>query len=181
MDTEIIRPKADRKHFLILSFLLFLFCLRVAGQLLVALYQVPFLPPMQEWQSGLLPYSVLLTCQLLIICLFAKVCRDFFVQDGFFYRAKRVLAGPLMIFGKAYIVLNAARFLIWTVAFKHHIWFTGTIPIFFHFILASFLIIVAAHHRKELSRILTVRSVQSGFESQAKAGNQSSRRQAIKK
>ncbi len=167
MDIEIIRPKVDRRYFFILSFLLFLFCLRVGGQLLVALYHVPFLPPMQEWQSGLLPYPALLTCQILIIGLFAKVCRDFYTQGGFFYQAKRVLAEPLMLFGKSYFVLNAARFLIWTTAFKHHIWFTGTIPIFFHFILASFLITVAVHHRKDLSRILTVKSLHSSSHSRS--------------
>lgn len=167
MDTEIIRSKADSKYFLALNFLLLLFCLRVAGQLLVALYQVPCLPPMQEWQSGLLPYPVLFCCQILIICLFAKVCRDFHSRDGFFYQAKSALAEPLMIFGKSYFVLNAARLLIWTTAFKHHIWFTGTIPIFFHFILASFLIIVASHHRRELARIHKVQPLPFGLEKQA--------------
>ncbi|MBS1953458.1 MAG: hypothetical protein JST89_04705 [Cyanobacteria bacterium SZAS-4] len=152
MDTNIIRQKADRKDFFPLSVLLVLFCLRVAGQLLVVLYQVPFLPPMQEWQSGLLPYSVLLALQVLIIGTFIKVCRDFYAQDGFFYEAKAALAEPLMTFGKAYVVLNAVRLLIWQTAFGHHIWFAGIIPIVFHFVLASFLIIVAAHHRKELIR-----------------------------
>lgn len=176
MDTKIIRQKADRKYFFILSFLLLLFCLRVAGQLMVAICQVPFLPPMQEWQSGLLPYPILLASQLLIIGLFAKVCHDFYVQSGFFYQAKGVLAEPLMTFGKAYVVLNAARAVIWTTAFKHHIWFTGTIPIFFHFILASFLIIVATHHRKELVRIVTAEPVHSGSE---KGSDSISQRQAV--
>ncbi len=153
MDIQNTPRNVDRKCFFILSFLLFLFCLRAAGQLLVALYQVPFLPPMQEWQSGLLPYPVLVACQFLIIALFAKVCRDFYHQNGFFYEAKTVLAEPLMNFGKAYFVINAARLLIWTTVFKHSVELTGTIPIFFHFVLASFLIIVAAHHRKKLSRM----------------------------
>ncbi len=167
MDIKIIRPKAERKYFFTLSVLLFLFCLRVAGQLLIALYQLPFLPPMQEWQSGLLPYPILLACQFLIIGLFAKICRDFYAQGGFFYKAKRALAEPLMIFAKAYIVVNAARLLIWATAFGHHSWFAGTIPIFFHFVLASFLIVVAAHHRKELARILAVNPDLSVLQRQA--------------
>jgi len=36
--------------------LLALFVLRVTSQTLVAFFDVDFLPPMQEWYSGLLPY-----------------------------------------------------------------------------------------------------------------------------
>ncbi|CAN5424632.1 hypothetical protein BH10CYA1_BH10CYA1_03000 [soil metagenome] len=165
MEIQNIRPNVDRNHFFTLSFLLVLFCLRVSGQLLVALYQVPFLPPMQEWQSGLLPYPVLVTCQFLIIALFAKVCCDFYNQHGFFYEPKTALAAPLINFGKAYFVLNSARFLIWTVVLNH-VGLTGTIPIIFHFVLASFLILVAAHHRTELARIVVGKPLQSLSERQ---------------
>jgi hypothetical protein len=56
--------------------LLLLFTLRVIGQLLVALGWVSFLPPMTEWQSGLLPYAWLLASQFVIIIVCAKVCAD---------------------------------------------------------------------------------------------------------
>src|SRR3989449_8511904 len=49
----------------VLWFLLFLFCLRVAGQALVAAFAVPFLPPMQQWYSGVMPYPILLPVQIL--------------------------------------------------------------------------------------------------------------------
>jgi len=159
MHTQNIQPNVARKYFVTLSCLLVLFCLRVAGQLLVAICPVPFLPPMQEWQSGLLPYSVLVTCQFLIITVFAKVCHDFYNQNGFFYVPNAALAEPLMNFGKAYFVLNSARFLIWTVVLKHYIGFSGTIPIFFHFVLASFLILVADYHRKALARIVVKNAI----------------------
>ena len=164
MEIQKTSPNVDRKFFFTLSFLLFLFCLRVGGQLLVAIYHVPFLPPMEEWQSGLLPYPVLVACQFFIIALFAKICRDFYCQNGFFYETKKVLAEPLMNFGKAYLVVNAARFIIWTTVFRHGM--IGTIPIFFHFVLASFLVIVANHHRRQLSRVAVSAPIQSVSERQ---------------
>ena len=36
------------------------FFVRVLSQVYVALYQPPWLPPMNEWYSGLIPYGVLL-------------------------------------------------------------------------------------------------------------------------
>jgi hypothetical protein len=60
-----------------LLLLLFLFCLRVIGQMLVAFLHVSFLPPMKEWFSGLLPYPELLVSQFLIILLFSKIWSDF--------------------------------------------------------------------------------------------------------
>ena len=58
---------------LILWTLLFLFCLRVIGQMLVAFLGVTFLPPMEEWFSGFLAYPILLTAQFLIIAGFTKI------------------------------------------------------------------------------------------------------------
>lgn len=40
--------------------LLGLFCLRVLGQLLVALRRLRWLPPMQQWYSGLIRYRFLI-------------------------------------------------------------------------------------------------------------------------
>jgi hypothetical protein len=118
----------------------------VAGQLLVAAYQVPYLPPMQEWQSGLLPYPVLLFCQILIIGLYGKICFNFYRRDGFFYTPTSALAAPLMKIAVAYFLAVALRLLIWTTIFQHHPWFSGTIPIFFHFVLSTFLIVLAKYH-----------------------------------
>ncbi|MBN1687903.1 MAG: hypothetical protein JW893_02260, partial [Candidatus Omnitrophica bacterium] len=63
-----------RRLALMLCGLLFIFILRVIGQILVACGWNPgFLPPMPEWQSGLLPYPWLLLSQILIIILYGKV------------------------------------------------------------------------------------------------------------
>ena len=79
--------------------LLTLFVLRVVGQLLVVSSLAPFLPPMDEWQSGLLPYPLLLASQLLIIGVLATVCVQFSRGRGYFVRHHMWLATPLWIAG----------------------------------------------------------------------------------
>ena len=46
-----------------------LFLLRVLGQLEVVLIAPAWLPPMEQWYSGLLPYPLLLPAQILILML----------------------------------------------------------------------------------------------------------------
>jgi hypothetical protein len=54
-----------------------LLALFVAGQALVAFLGVGWLPPMQEWHSGLLAYEYLLLSQIAIVTLMVKICVDF--------------------------------------------------------------------------------------------------------
>jgi hypothetical protein len=59
--------KIQRKYVVILWILSGLFLGRVLGQILVAFFNVNFLPPMPEWYSGLLSYPLLLPTQILIL------------------------------------------------------------------------------------------------------------------
>jgi hypothetical protein len=74
-DRSVAHPTLERHYFWVLATLLFLFCLRVFGQILVAFFNVSFLPPMEEWFSGLLPYPELLTAQILIIAIWENLPR----------------------------------------------------------------------------------------------------------
>src|SRR4026207_1373115 len=51
----------------LLWMLLFAFCCRVLGQALVAFFDITWLPPTEEWYSGLMAYPLLLPTQVLII------------------------------------------------------------------------------------------------------------------
>ena len=78
-----------------LWFLFGLFALRVVGQVLVAFFEVGFLPPMQAWYSGLMPYRYLLPSQILLMALMAKICVDFTRRRGFLRAEARSRdAGP---------------------------------------------------------------------------------------
>jgi len=128
--------------------LLTLFCFRVLGQLLVALFSVTLLPPMEEWFSGTLTYRPLLASQLLIILLYGKVALDFTCCRGFFTRRSRRLGDGLLLFGSLYLGVMLIRYTIRMSLYPHERWTGGSIPIFFHWVLASFLLVVAHFHRR---------------------------------
>ena len=134
----------------LLWLLLALFVGRVAGQLAVWMGLAPFLPPMELWYSGLLPYRPLLLSQLVIIAVFTRICVDVSRGKGFFARPHRVLASSLWLFGWLYVGAMGARYVIAMSLYPERRWTGGAIPIVFHFVLAAFLLLLADHHRRAL-------------------------------
>ena len=130
----------DQGRTTILWLLLLLFVLRVAGQALVAFFGVTWLPPMERWHSGLMPYPVLLALQILIIALLTWICVDFTRGRGFFVRPRRFFAVHWLWFGWIYLGAMLTRFVIQG----------PTIPVFFHWVLAAFVILVGLWHRRRL-------------------------------
>ena len=63
------------------SFCLWLFTVlvfaRVVGQLVVARFTPRWLPPFEQWQSGLLPYPALLAGQAVVLTLMVWISIDF--------------------------------------------------------------------------------------------------------
>src|SRR5438034_9710607 len=92
-----------KRYARILWGLLFLFCLRVLGQMLVAFFGVSFLPPMEEWFSGFLTYPLLLASQFLIIIVFTKICIDFTRGKGISVVPRERLGRGLRLFGILYL------------------------------------------------------------------------------
>ena len=121
--------------------LLALFALRVLGQILVVAGVAPFLPPMADWQSGLLPYPLLLASQVVILVLFGTICVQIASGRGYFVQPHRWLATPLWIFGWIYAGAMVIRYALLR---------TDIIPVVFHIVLASFLIVLARRHRRGL-------------------------------
>ena len=111
----------------LLWILLALFVLRVAGQAMVAFFDVQWLPPMERWYSGLVPYGILLPAQIAIVVLMAKICADFTRRWGFFVQPRRFFAMYWLWFAWVYLAGMIVRFLVQG----------PTIPVFFHWVLAS--------------------------------------------
>jgi hypothetical protein len=109
--------------------------------MLVAFFGVTWLPPMEAWYSGLMPYEYLLPSQIVIIAVMAKICIDFTRQRGFFHQPRRMFAQEWLWFGYAYLAAMIAR----AVFLWDH-----PIPIVFHWVLAAFVICVGLSHRKRL-------------------------------
>jgi uncharacterized protein len=131
----------------VLWLLMALFGLRVLGQILVEAWQVPFLPPSEEWFSGLLPYPPLLASQVLILLLMTKVGLDFTRRGGWSYRPRYRAGGWLLLFGGVYLAVMVIRYAVRMALYPHERWTGGAIPIFFHWVLAAYVLVLGAHHR----------------------------------
>lgn len=143
-----IAQNAARRLAPLLWTLLALFVLRVTGQLLVAFFGFDLLPPMEEWYSGLMPYEFLLPSQLVIIVLMTKICVDFNRAKGFFVVPSRFFGTYWLYFGYLYLAVMVARYPVHMYLSPESRWFGGSIPIFFHWVLAAFVIAVGRYHRR---------------------------------
>ena len=129
----------DRSRLRVMSGLTMLFFLRVLGQLLVSRGRTRFLPPMEQWMSGLMPYPKLLTSQ----CAILTVQTATIVQG---YRGHGLLAGRRPRLGQIIRWFSVVYFLgmifryCWSML-RHpeRRWLGKTIPIWFHCVLATYL------------------------------------------
>src|SRR5882724_3528390 len=133
----------------ILWVLMALFGLRVVGQFLVELFDLRFLPPSEEWFSGAIPYPQLLASQITILALQAKICLDFTRRAGWSYRPRRRAATFLLPFAAVYLAVMIIRYVVRMGLYPHERWTGGSIPIFFHWVLAIYLLLVGYHHWRE--------------------------------
>jgi hypothetical protein len=126
-----------------------LFLARVIGQLLLATLHVTFLPPMPEWYSGLLPYPALLPTQILILGLMAKINWDASRQQGFFMTPRPRLGMVLLAGSIVYVSIMVIRYFVsGQLHPERRFWPPGSIPIVFHFVLASYLYILSRFARR---------------------------------
>jgi hypothetical protein len=129
-----------RKYVTILWIFSGLFLGRVLGQILVAVFNVNFLPPMPEWYSGLLSYPLLLPTQIVI--LYVMYCINTGIMQGNHYLLKRRkrLGYFLHWSSIAYGVFMVGRYFIAGTLYPERRWLPpGIIPIVFHWVLAGYL------------------------------------------
>lgn len=127
--------------------LLVCFFVRIVGQALVVFFSVSWLPPQNEWMSGTLAYPALLLSQLIILAVFGKTAMELSIGKGLLARPRRALGGWLLVAGALYFGVMVVRYLIRMGLYPEERWTGGSIPIFFHLVLASFILIVAGYHR----------------------------------
>ena len=136
-----------RTYSITLGCLAALFMARVAGQAAVAFFHVGFLPPMQEWYSGLLPYPLLLPVQLAILAFQFEVSRELWVGRGRLVVPRPRLGTFLKWFSLVYFVGMLTRYIITMALFPERRWFGGSIPIFLHWVLAAYLYLLSRYYR----------------------------------
>jgi hypothetical protein len=133
----VVKDASAYSAFLILFTVLLLG--RVVGQVIVYLYAPRWLPPMEEWQSGLLPYPVLLASQAIVLTFMTLICVDFVRAHGFFV-APHPRGGLFSVwFAALYFAGMVVRYIVTMSRRPERRWFGGTIPIIFHSVVAAFL------------------------------------------
>ncbi len=131
-----------------------LFLTRVIGQILVGIYAPPSLPAWPEWYSGLMPYPWLLLSQLLLLMFMAVVNVDHTRRSGCFYvnsESARAIWW-LRLFATLYAGSMVIRYIIRMTLMPDQRWFGGTIPIWFHFVLAAWVALLTMERGTQVNR-----------------------------
>jgi len=119
-----------------------LFLLRVIGQVIVVFYSPSWLPPQKEWYSGLIPYPILLTIQIVIIIFMTRISWDNTKKAGNFFVTKSKTKKVLLIVSLVYFLIMCFRYLFQIVLVPENRWFRGTIPIISHWVLAAYIFLL---------------------------------------
>ena len=129
-------------HARLLGLLALLFVGRVVVQLIQFLHPVEVLPRFEEWQSGALPYGVLVVLQLAIVAGQLRVVRA--VRRG-----QRLLAQQwrrvISAFAVLYLAVMVFRLIAGLTFATSGGWLDARLPTIFHLVLAAFLL-VWVHH-----------------------------------
>jgi hypothetical protein len=136
---------------IVLTVLTLLFAGRVVGQALVAFAGVPWLPPMDAWFSGYLPYPVLLPIQVLILGVQATIDWQIWRGEGWFSRCSPRAGHRLRILACVYALVMVVRLVVTGGA---HV-----IPIVFHWVLASYLFALGRHCSRTDARTRVTRRI----------------------
>jgi uncharacterized protein len=116
-----------------------LFLGRVLGQLMVSRRRVRFLPPMEQWQSGLLPYPALLAAQGIVLTLQAATIVQSLRGHGAFVTQRPRAGRALQTFSAAYFGSMGVRYWVSVWRYPERRWLGKSIPIWFHCVLAGYL------------------------------------------
>ena len=123
-----------------------LFLGRVLGQVCVAFFDVTWLPPMSEWQSGLLPYPMLLAAQNIILAMMAVTNMGVQRERGPLAIVSIRSARVVRTFSYVYFLAMVLRYVLTMAFIPERRWLGGVIPIVFHVVLALYLLIWSGHH-----------------------------------
>lgn len=121
-----------------------LFFSRVLGQVMAGLYAPVWMPPMEAWYSGLIPYPMLLPVQLALLMLMAAITAEQTRHGSSLYQARPALAECLQRAAYVYALVMALRYLVAIQITDIKDWYDGgLIPIVFHWVLAGFIWLAA--------------------------------------
>ena len=138
---ESSRPRA--RHGPWLWLLLAAFLLRVAAQPLALLAGWPWLPPFEAWQSGALPYPVLLASQVVLAALMAYATAG--VASGR-TQPRPALGRWIAAAAGLYAAVMVPRLVLGLTVYRGHWWLDAPLPTVFHLVLMTFLAVYGHYH-----------------------------------
>jgi hypothetical protein len=136
-----MREPLGQRDVRLMTVLSALFLGRVLGQLIVSRRRVRFLPPMEQWQSGLLPYPVLLLSQGVILATQATIIGQARRGDGILVKPRPKVGASLRALSVVYFGGMIARYVVSMRRHPERRWLGKTIPIWFHCVLATYLFV----------------------------------------
>lgn len=133
---------SHRRRIVLLWICVALFFLRVVGQLAAPLLSPAWLPSMDAWYSGLVPYPLLLPSQIVVLMLMAAlVVRE---QDASHERGERSRwrhwIRPVAL---GYFSAMVVRLLVQLTRGADDVIAAGGIPVAFHWVLSLFLLLLS--------------------------------------
>ena len=121
------------------------FAARVAAQAMQRWSPVPFLPPFGAFQGSALPYVILLPAQIAIFATMLAVCWRLRIGA---LRPRPRIGSWLIVAGGVYVATMLARLTVGLTVPDAPAWFRSDISTIFHFVLALFVLVLAAYHRR---------------------------------
>lgn len=120
-----------------------IFLARVIGQIEVLLLAPSWLPPFSAWESGLVPYPVLLPLQCLVVAWMAAIASDHSRGSGPMWVERLRVRKRLNAFALLYASVMLVRLIVTAAIPPHSVIDRGLIPILAHWDLAGFIALVA--------------------------------------
>jgi hypothetical protein len=120
-----------------------IFLARVVGQIEALLLAPPWLPRFSAWESGLIPYPVLLPLQVLIVAGMAAIASDHSRGSGPTWIESFRVRQRLNAFALLYASVMLVRLVVTAALPPHSVIDRGLIPILAHWDLAGFVALVA--------------------------------------
>jgi len=124
-----------------------LFFVRVLGQIEVVLLAPAWLPPFRAWESGLIPYSLLLPIQIVLVAWMAVIGADNCRGSGQFWVTQQTTRRRLKAVAALYFGLMVLRLAITAARPPHFLAERGLIPVIAHWDLAAFIYLTACTPR----------------------------------
>lgn len=144
--------KISRQYAWLLYSLLTLFVFRVVAQFFALFIDLPFMPPFKDWHGDILPYWALLIFQVSIIVMVLRLARK--LAHGVLV-ARLKIGYVLIAFGGVYLLVMLIRLILGLTILTGSIWFTRSLPIFFHVVLAAILLVTGHFHIRHVKEPVT--------------------------